>query len=105
MNPPLESYMSVYEIAYLTMNSGTEEEARTLVLNLRALPVEEVNLDEELLWDAAGIKSRGGLSVADSFIAALAARKNAVLVHRDPELTGLGSRIETLQLPAKTTPG
>jgi len=97
------SSISIYEVAYLTMASGTEEEARNLIINLRALPVEEVSLDEELLWGAASLKARGGLSVADSIVAALAARESAVLVHRDPELARLRSNIATLELPKSTS--
>ncbi|SHI38760.1 type II toxin-antitoxin system VapC family toxin [Desulfofundulus thermosubterraneus] len=98
------SFMSIFEIAYLAMSRENLDEATKLVLQLRELPLEEVWPDEELLWLAAQIKAKGGLSVADAFIAGLARKKAATLVHRDPEFSRVDLEIDQLMLPAKNIP-
>ena len=50
-----------------------------------AAGVHWVSCDHEILDLAARFKARGGLSVADAWIAATAASKRAVLIHKDPE--------------------
>jgi predicted nucleic acid-binding protein len=44
-----------------------------------------VTCEPAILLEAARIKQRGGLSVTDAWIAATAALRQAVLVHKDPE--------------------
>lgn len=93
------SFMTIYEIAYLVGAAEGFGAARGTVARVRSLPMQEPDADEQLLWKAAEIKTGGGLSVADSFIAGLAAIHEAVLVHRDPELERLGPEIKQLVLP------
>ena len=91
------SFMSIFEVAYLSFAKKNVEAATTLVLQIRNLGLEEIWPDEDILWKAAEVKAIGGLSLADSFIAALAMTKNAALIHRDPEF----NRLEKLILLVK----
>ncbi|MGI9952153.1 type II toxin-antitoxin system VapC family toxin [Moorellaceae bacterium AZ2] len=96
------SFMSIFEVAYVATAREGIEEAVKLVIQVRELPLKEVWPDEELMWEAAKIKAMGGLSVADSFITAVASLKKAILVHRDPELDKSELKIERIKLPEKT---
>lgn len=92
------SFMTIFEIAYLAMAADGEEQAVKLALQVRELGLEEVWPDESMLWQAARIKARGGVSVADALVAALAVTTGATLVHRDPEFTRLASEIDQVKL-------
>lgn len=92
------SFMSIYEIIYLTMAGGGTQDYAKLLFRVRSLGMEEIWPDDDLLWRAAEIKARGGLSAADSWIAASAAAAEATLVHRDPEYDRLGAAVRTLNL-------
>lgn len=92
------SYLTVYELIYLAMFRRGCEEACSFLIELRNLEMEEIWPDEDLLWEAAQIKSQGGLSVADSFVAATALQKNAVLVHKDLEFQRLEGKIRMQSL-------
>lgn len=61
------------------------------------------DIDEPTLLTASRLKKGGKLSLADSVIAAIAQRHNAILVHKDPELEPLGDRVRLLPLPSKRT--
>ncbi|MBI2266828.1 MAG: type II toxin-antitoxin system VapC family toxin [Armatimonadetes bacterium] len=95
------SFMTIYEIAYLVGAAYGFVQARGTVMKMRSLPMIEPEADEQLMWKAAEIKAGGGLSVADSFIAALAAVNDAVLVHRDPEFEKARLSIRRMMLPSK----
>jgi predicted nucleic acid-binding protein len=65
---------------------GVADHVRT---SLEASAVELVGVDDELIWQAAGLKARHSLSYADAFAAALALRKDAPLVTGDAEFEPL----------------
>ncbi|MCR4418544.1 MAG: PIN domain-containing protein [Clostridia bacterium] len=92
------SFMTIFEIAYLAIATEGAEEAVKLILQIRELDLQEAWPDETLLWQAAALKARGGMSVADAFIAGLAAATGATLVHRDPEFGRLPPEIRQLTL-------
>ena len=92
------SFMTIFEVAYLTTATEGLDEAIRLVLQIRELNLEEVWPDETVLWHAAALKAREGMSVADAFIAGLAATTAATLVHRDPEFNKLAGEIKQLPL-------
>ena len=92
------SFMTIFEIVYLTMSGKGTEEAFSLLFKIRSLGMEEVWPDEELLWRAAEVKADGGLSAAGAFIAASAIVKEAILVHEDPEFERLRSKVPSLSL-------
>ncbi len=59
------------------------------------------NADEELLLNAARIKSTHSLSLTDAIIAAIATQHNAVLIYKDPEFEQLQGAVEMEVLPYK----
>lgn len=85
----LVSFMTRMEVLYRVAADEDEQRAATAVRLLDATGVEWVSCDPAILVEAARIKARGGLSVADAWIAATAVVREAVLVHRDPEFRRL----------------
>lgn len=79
------SFMTRMELLYRIAASEGDEAAASAVRLLDALPLHWVTCEPAILFEAARIKQRGGLSVADAWIAATAALRQAVLVHKDPE--------------------
>jgi predicted nucleic acid-binding protein len=73
------------EIDYVLRRTLTEPEVERAVAAVRGWPVTIVESSPEWGQRAAEVKSRGGLSVADAWIASLALLHDAELVHKDPE--------------------
>ncbi len=80
------SFMTIFELAYIAKSRAGEAHSLSFIVEVRNLEMDEVWPDEALMWSAADIKARGGLSVADAFVAASAIAEDAVLVHKDHEL-------------------
>jgi predicted nucleic acid-binding protein len=83
------SFMTRMELLYIIERDEGEPAARDTLRLVDTFPVEWVSCEPEILRAAATIKARGGLSVADSWIAATAMTRAAILVHRDPEFSPL----------------
>ena len=81
----LLSFMTRMEVLYRITADENEEAARTALRLLDSSGIRWISCEESILEEAARIKARGGLSVADAWIAATAVRHGAVLVHKDPE--------------------
>lgn len=83
----LVSFMTRMELLYrISIDEGRDAAEGALRL-LDAAGVRWVSCEEEILEAAAALKERGGLSVADAWIAATARVRDAVLVHKDPEFS------------------
>lgn len=95
----LVSFMSRMELLYCVWRDEGEEAARQAIRLLDAAAVRWVSCEPNILEAAACIKARGGLSVADAWIAATAQIHKAILVHKDPEFASL-SEIEQEHLHA-----
>lgn len=95
------SFASFMELYYVTWQEKGEDAAKELIILVKALPVHMVDSNERITLSAGRIKANHRLSVADAFIAATAIDKNAVLVHKDPELEVISKYTETLELPYK----
>jgi predicted nucleic acid-binding protein len=85
----LLSFMTRMEVLYRLTASEDEDAARGVLRLLDATGVHWVSCEPEILEQAARLKATGGLSVADAWIAATALVHDAVLVHKDPEFTGI----------------
>ena len=85
----LLSFMTRMELLYTIERAEGEAAAREALRLVDSFPAEWVTCEPEILQAAATLKARGGLSVADSWIAATAIARNAILVHRDPEFAPL----------------
>ena len=81
----LLSFMSRMELLYRVTATEGGDAASAVLRLIDAAGVEWVSCEPEILEEAARLKAGGGLSVADAWIAATAASRNAVLVHKDPE--------------------
>ena len=89
----LLSFMTRMEILYRVTADEDEESARSTLRLLESTGIGWVSCDDAILEAAARIKARGGLSVADAWIASTALRHDAVLVHKAPEF----ERVEGLR--------
>jgi len=95
------SFISFMELYYITWQKKNESFAKELIILVKSLPIQRVDSSERITLSAGWIKANHRLSVADSFIVATALEKNAVLVHKDPELKPISKYIETVELPYK----
>jgi predicted nucleic acid-binding protein len=85
----LLSFITRMELLYTIERAEGEPAARDALRLIDSFPVEWVSCEPEILQAAATLKAGGGLSVADSWIAATAVTRGAILVHRDPEFRPL----------------
>lgn len=95
----LLSFMTRMEVLYRVASDEGADEAATAIRLLEAAGVTWVSCEEAVLQEAARIKASGGLSVADAWIAATAASREAVLVHKDPEFARV-AHVEQERLPS-----
>jgi len=91
--PILLPFMTLMEMQYRLLRSLPEREALQAMHFVEAWPAEVAESDPAWRSTAARIKAKGGLSLADAWIAALALQRDAVLVHKDPEF----DKVEGLQ--------
>jgi predicted nucleic acid-binding protein len=78
-------FMALMELEYLLLRRISAEETEYLLTLVQAWPVQVVESSEEWRRQAAAIKARTPLSVADAWNASLALWREAQLVHKDPE--------------------
>ena len=96
------SFVSLTEVEYLTRQEEGEAIARQRLADIKALPVQWLHSDEALCSEAAKLKAAHKISFADAFVAAMAQRLNAMLVHKDPEFNLLTGLLKLHSLPPKT---
>ncbi len=95
------SFITLTELYYVTWQMQGEDEAQKMVGLMNGLSVEYVHSNDQLSLSAGRIKATHKLSLADAFIAATALEKQAILIHKDPELEPMSKYVETVQLPYK----
>jgi len=83
--PVLLPFMTMMEVDYVLRRILPAREVEHHMAALREWPATIVESRPEWGQRAAEVKSRGGLSVADAWIASLALLRDAQLVHKDPE--------------------
>jgi predicted nucleic acid-binding protein len=93
--------VTLMELYYVSLREQGEDSAGRLVALVKAWPISWIFPDERMLLAAGRLKAFHRLSFADAVVAAAAARRGAVLIHRDPELAGLGNAVAQQALPAK----
>ena len=79
------SVVNACEVWYTAARAGTPAEADDVILELRRWGVEIIDADWPLTREAALLKSRYRISLADAFALALAKHHRAELVTGDPE--------------------
>jgi predicted nucleic acid-binding protein len=100
-NGVIVSFMSFMECYYRVWKNCGRERGREIYAYLFTLPMERINLTEEILQLAAEVKASYALSVADSWIIATARLKEAILVHKDPEFLQVQPLLDIYSLPFK----
>lgn len=83
----LVSFMTRMELLYCIWRHEGEAASSEALRLVDSFNLEWVSCDPDILQTASRIKVRGGLSVADSWIAATTIVRGATLIHKDPEFT------------------
>ena len=96
------SFVSLTEVEYITLQEEGQQVAEERLAEFKALPVQWHHSDDVLCSAAAKLKAAHQLSFADAFVAALAQRLSAKLVHKDPEFTALAGIVKLEMLPPKS---
>jgi predicted nucleic acid-binding protein len=91
--------ISLMELYYVALRETGEDGAAKLVGLVKSWPVDWIYPDEKTFLLAGRLKASGRLSVADALIAAVAKLRNAILVHKDPELARLAPEVRLQSLP------
>ncbi len=86
-------FMTIMEAQYVLARTFSPAQVEQFIATLRGLGAPVIESDAAWGAAAARIKSRGGLSLADAWIASLALMHDAELVHNDPEF----DRVEGLR--------
>ncbi|MCP9909698.1 PIN domain-containing protein [Cyanobium sp. BA20m-p-22] len=82
-------FLSRMEVLYRVWKDEGERAGRLAYEQLKALPLRWVEASEPLLEQAASLKARQSLSLADAWIAAAAQQVGATLLHKDPEFRAI----------------
>lgn len=88
-------FLSRMEVLYRVWKDEDERAGRLAYEQLKALPIQWIEASEPLLEQAASIKARHALSVADAWIAAAALQVGATLLHKDPEFRAITTLPQT----------
>ena len=99
------SFVTLTELEYIRTQERDAAQAAELLEFARAQPGTWHHSDDALCSAAAILKAAHKMSFADSFIAALAQRLDATLIHKDPEMNSLGTMIKQRMLPPKSAQG
>jgi predicted nucleic acid-binding protein len=92
------SLINVGDIAYLASRQRGHKLAKSLVGDLRALPITFYEATEEHILSAAWLKAKHPISYADAFAVSLAQELKASLATGDPEFKQMGDSISLFWL-------
>jgi predicted nucleic acid-binding protein len=95
------SFISLTEVFYITLRERGEAEALDRIRLIQSLAVKIQESDENLNIMAGTIKAKHRISLADTYVAALAQYYQATLIHKDPEFEKLIPLIKEYRLPYK----
>lgn len=91
------------ETYYITLREEGQAEADRRIALIKQLKVIILwDMDEATLLTAARLKAEHRVSLADAIIAAFAMRRDAVLMHKDPEFDALTGLLPMEALPYKS---
>jgi len=105
MDRKAKAFMSVVnwgEIYYNTMREQGIEEAENVLTQFNKYPIQLIEADKKLTYEAAKLKARYNIAYADCFAAALSSRLKALLVTGDPEFEKLEDEISIEWIATKT---
>ena len=95
-NEKAKGYMTVInwgEIYYNAMRVQGVEDAEEAIAQVRKYPIQLVEADLSLTYEAAKLKGRYRIAYADCFAAALSARLKAPVITGDPEFKKLENEV------------
>lgn len=100
-------FAAAIEIYYITLGEKGQPVAEERFVALKMLPATiSMEIEEAYLLEVGRLKATYPISFADALIAAVATRKQATLVHKDPELLSLQDECQQEVLPLeKIAPG
>ena len=81
------------EVYYNTMREEGVDEAEKVILQLDKFPIQMVEVNRDLAYEAAKLKGKYRIAYADCFAVALSGKLKATLVTGDPEFKKLKERI------------
>ena len=88
--------INVGEVWYIVAREASQTDAERCLRELRELGIEIIDADWDMTHIAASFKSRGKMSYADCFAAALAKDRKAHLVTGDPEFKQVEQEVQVL---------
>jgi predicted nucleic acid-binding protein len=91
-----KGFMSVVnwgEVYYNTMREQGISEAEKVILQLDKFPIQIVDVNKELAYEAAKLKGEFRIAYADCFAVALSVKLDAAIVTGDPDFKKLRERI------------
>ncbi len=98
------SFLTLFELHYITVRTRSQPLADMLLRATMQLDLEVDYSNSLAQISAAGaLKGKYPLSAVDAWIAALAQKQRAVLVHKDPQFELLGDHLQLLTLPYTQT--
>ena len=92
--PVMMTVVNAGEIWYIVARETSEDEADRTILELAQLGIQFSDADWKLTREAARFKSKGKISFADCFAAALAKEQKADLVTGDAEFKQIESQVK-----------
>ena len=82
-------FMTLMEVLYRVWKDEDETAGKLAYNQCKSLPIVWIHEDEDLLEQAARIKAKYRVSLADAWIGACAVLQDARLIHKDPEFAAL----------------
>lgn len=92
------SIVNLGEVYYRVGKVRNVKEAKSVLTDLRLLPIEILSADDDTVLAAARLKTNHAISYADAFAAVTSIQKDAVLLTGDPELLGIKKIIRVEKL-------
>ena len=96
MRQKAKAFMSMVnwgEIYYNTMRVQGIEEAEGVIKQFNKYPIQLIEADQALTYEAAKLKGKHKIAYADCFAAALSLRLKAPIVTGDPEFKKLDDQV------------
>jgi ribonuclease VapC len=81
------------EVYYSTMREQGISEAEKVILQLDKFPIQVVDINKELAYEAAKLKGEFRIAYADCFAVALSLKLDATIVTGDPDFKKLQKRV------------
>ncbi|MEA2083062.1 MAG: type II toxin-antitoxin system VapC family toxin [Thermodesulfobacteriota bacterium] len=106
MKRKAKAFMSVVnwgEIYYNTMREQGIREAEDIIKQFNKYPIQLVEADQAITYEAAKLMGMYKIAYADCFAAALSLRMKAPIVTGDPEFKKLGQKISVQWIRSKTS--